>query len=106
MLRDEAVLLSDAQKVFRQNIPKADQDDFEGRQPSVDGLVTIVNSITEDWQNRRQASKSGKFIKFFTRFCKTSDAHSAMLEMLPSRSEYVSLFTGALKSIIKVRQRS
>ena len=103
MLRDEAVLLSHAWKLFRQNIPKAEQADFEARPPSVDGLVNMVDSIARDWQNKRNTTKSGRFMKYFISFCETLDAHSTMLEMLPNGSEYVSLFTGALKSIIKIR---
>ncbi|KFX93903.1 hypothetical protein O988_06577 [Pseudogymnoascus sp. VKM F-3808] len=99
-LKEQAVLLSHAWKVFRATIPKSDQEVFEGRIPSIEGLVGMVNTVARNWENKRATSKSGKYMKYFTAFCRTLDAHSNMLEILPSGSEYVSLFTGTLKTII------
>lgn len=65
----------------------------------------MVNKVANEWQNKRTASKSGKYMKHFTSFCETLKAHSSLLEILPDGSEYVSLFTGTLKTIINVREQ-
>jgi hypothetical protein len=62
----------------------------------------MVHSVAREWQNKRAESKSGKYMKYFRGFCETLVAHSYMLEVLPSGNEYVSLFTGTLKTIINV----
>ncbi len=102
MLKERAVLLSHAWKVFRQTIPKNEQENFEGQAPSVEGLVGMVDIVARAWQNKRTTSKTGKFVSNFTGFCETLKSHSYMLEILPDGSEYVSLFTGTLKTIINV----
>ena len=79
-----------------------EQEELEGRIPSVEGLIAMVDTVARDWNNKRVASKSGKYMKYFTGFCETLDAHSYMLEVLPNGNEYVSLFTGTLKTIIHV----
>jgi hypothetical protein len=96
------VLLSHAWKLFRTTLPKSEQEELEGKIPTVKGLIGMVDTVAKEWQNKRAASRSGKFMKHFISFCETLDAHSAMLEVLPDGSEYVSLFTGTLKSIIHV----
>jgi hypothetical protein len=104
MVKDRAVLLSHAWKVFRETIPKNEREDLDGQVPSVEGLVGMVDTTARDWQAKRAKTKTGKFMKYFTGFCETLDAHSAMLEVLPDGNEYVSLFTGTLKTIISVRR--
>jgi len=64
----------------------------------------MVITVRDEWQNKRTSSKSGRAMKHFTSFCETLKAHSYMLEILPEGSEYVSLFTGSLKTIINVRE--
>lgn len=105
VLREQAVLLSHAWKVFRTTLPKSEQEELEGKIPTVAGLVGMVDVVAKEWQNKRAASQSGKYMKYFTGFCETLDAHSSMLEVLPDGNEYVSLFTGTLKTIIHVSTR-
>lgn len=95
--------LSQAWKEFRTTLPKIEQEQLEGQKPSVEGLVTMVTVVAKEWQTQRIATRTGKFIKHFTGFCETLEAHSSLLEILPNGSEYVSLFTGSLKTIIHVR---
>jgi hypothetical protein len=102
VLREQAVLLSHASKVFRTTLPKSEQEDLEGKIPTVEGLIGMVDAVAKEWQNKRTASQSGKYMKHFTSFCETLDAHSSVLEVLPDGNEYVSLFTGTLKTIIHV----
>ena len=103
MVKERAVLLSHAWKVFRETIPKSEREDLEGRVPSVEGLVEMVDTSARVWQEKRTNSKTGKFMKYFNGFCRTLDAHSTMLQILPDGNEYVSLFTGTLKTIISVK---
>ncbi|EPE33341.1 hypothetical protein GLAREA_06353 [Glarea lozoyensis ATCC 20868] len=100
VLREKAVLLSHAWKVFRITLPKNEQEALEGTVPSVQGLIGMVESTSKRWQDKRMTSKSGKFMKHFTGFCGTLDSHSYMLEVLPGGNEYVSLFTGVLKTVV------
>ena len=102
MLREKAVLLSHVWKVFRTTLPKDEQEVLEGEVPNVNGLIGMIESTSKSWQGKRMASKSGRFMKHFTGFCGTLDAHSYMLEVLPGGNEYVSLFTGVLKSVVNV----
>jgi len=62
----------------------------------------MVDTVARDWRNKRMASKSGRYMNHFTGFCETLGAHSYMLGVLPNGNEYVSLFTGTLKTIIHV----
>jgi hypothetical protein len=102
VLREKAVLLSHAWKVFRTTLPRNEQEQLEGNIPSVEGLVGMVETVSKEWETKRTNSKSGKFMKYFTGFCSTLDAHSYMLEVLPGGNEYVSLFTGVLKTVVNV----
>src|SRR3954453_6068006 len=102
VMREQAVLLSQTWKSFRGTIPKSEQDEIEGKVPSVDGLIGMVETAATEWQKKRTATRSGRFMKHFTGFCQTLDAHSSMLEVLPNGNEYVSLFTGSVKTIINV----
>ncbi|KAF8846683.1 hypothetical protein BDZ45DRAFT_608575, partial [Acephala macrosclerotiorum] len=99
-LREQAVRLSHTWNSFRVRIPRSEQEELEGRIPSVEGLIGMVDTVAREWQNKREESKSRKYMKYFTGFCQTLDAHSYMLEVLPSGNQYVSLFTGSLKTII------
>lgn len=103
ILREKAVLLSHAWKVFRTTLPNEEQEELEGQVPSVSGLVGMVMSVSTAWNEKRGSSKRGKFMKCFTAFSQTLEAHSYMLEVLPVGNEYVSLFTGVLKTLINVR---
>lgn len=62
----------------------------------------MVETVARNWENKRATSKSGKYIKYFTDFCQTLDAHAHMLEILPNGNKYMSLFTGTLTTIIHV----
>jgi hypothetical protein len=104
VVREQAVQLSHAWKDFRAGLSKDEQEQIEGKKPSVEGLIAMVSAVANEWQNKRTSSKSGKAMKYFTSFCETLKAHSYMLEILPDGSEYVSLFTGTLKTIINVRE--
>lgn len=45
----------------------------------------------------------GRAVGYFHKFCRTLGAHSSLLKVLPEGSEYVSIFTGTLNAVIKVR---
>ena len=69
----------------------------------MEGLIAMVNTVANEWQSQEMTSKSGRFMNNFTSFCETLKAHSSLLEILPEGNEYVSLFTGTLKTIINVK---
>jgi hypothetical protein len=103
IVREQAVKLSHAWKDFRASLSKDEQEQLEGKKPSVEGLISMVNTVANEWQSQGMTSKSGRFMNNFTSFCETLKAHSSLLEILPEGNEYVSLFTGTLKTIINVK---
>jgi hypothetical protein len=64
-------------------------------------LISMVTTVSTEWENKRGKGKGGKAKSYFHRFCRTLDAHSNMLEVVPKSDKYVSLFTGTITSIIK-----
>jgi hypothetical protein len=103
IVREQAIKLSRVWKDFRTSLPKDEQEQLEKKKPSVEGLVAMVNTVASEWQGQRTASRSGRFMNSFIGFCGTLKAHSTLLEILPEGNEYISLFTGSLKTIINVR---
>ena len=102
MLKVEAANLAEAWKTFQLEVPEESRADFRECDPTPNGLVKMVETATTAWHAKRAKSKFGKFMKAFHSICGTLDAHSTILTMLPQGSEYVSLFSGALISIITV----
>lgn len=83
-LEIKAVDLSCTWKRFRQSLPNNEQDEIEGTVPNVENLIKMVEETTKAIETHKAKSKRGKFMKYFTKFCGTLDAHSAMLEALPN----------------------
>lgn len=51
---------------------------------------------------KKDNTRRGKVVKAFHKFCGTIDSHKAMLELIPSGNEYVSILTGSLNVVIQV----
>jgi hypothetical protein len=102
MLKVEAANLVEAWKVFQLEVPEESRADFKECDQTPNGLVKMVETVATAWHTKRTKSKFGKFMKVFHRVCGTVDTHRTVLTMLPQGNEYVSLFSGALMSIITV----
>jgi len=87
--------------VFQKNSPKEDRVDLQRFSPSMESVVQMVNEMSSIW--RKKSSKWQKVSRFFTKVGRTLHAHKALLEVLPQGSEYVSVFTGSLTALVKVR---
>jgi hypothetical protein len=72
----------------------------------VRAVLQIVENSVFDWSHRLEQSGNlaGTIKMMFHRSCKALDQHSGLLELLPSSSEYVSLFYGSIKMIVQVRK--
>jgi hypothetical protein len=98
----EGVLLKEAWDQFCQALPAKSVKEFEQRPPTFDDVLQVVYDYEAEWQGKRTKGKFGVALGYLKKVCKTLDSHSYMLEVLPVGNEYVSLFTGTLKSVIKV----
>ena len=87
----EATYLSQILQEFRKELPAGQREEIDERKPTVQGLI---NSYTVFWKDKRTKSKRGKLMKYFTNVCSTLNSHE---ELLPSGSDYESLFTRVLK---------
>ncbi|KAK0382903.1 hypothetical protein NLU13_8819 [Sarocladium strictum] len=81
--------------------PKEDQVDLATFDPTFEGVVDLINSVTESLQTKRREGAAGKVTSGFHSFCDKLDSHSAFLKMLPDGNEYVSIFTGSLNAVIQ-----
>ncbi|KAF2091477.1 hypothetical protein K490DRAFT_70314 [Saccharata proteae CBS 121410] len=86
---------------FQDQLPQEEQVDLRDSEPSVNGLVEMVDILTKARQTQKEQGWSGKTIAFFRRFCSTLHSHKAFIKIVPEGSEYVSLFAGTLTVIIK-----
>lgn len=82
---------------------KDDQIDLETFDPTFQGVRDLIISVTETLEAKRKTGASGRITSGFHSFCDKLDSHAAFLKMLPDGNEYVSVFTGSLSAIIKVR---
>jgi len=44
----------------------------------------------------------GKTRRYFDKFCSSLSSHSTILEVLPNQSQYLSIFCGTVKTLLKV----
>lgn len=98
----EGVLLSETWVQFCQALPAKTLRDFELRPPTFDDVLQVVHDYEAEWQGKRTKGKRGQALGYLKKVCRTLDSHSYMLEVLPAGNEYVSLFTGTLKAVVKV----
>ena len=78
---------------------------WEGTRPAegtvtINNLKDVVTLAGKEWETKDRFA-GGKVQKYFHKFCGTLNAHSNLLEMLPSQSEYCSIFCGAIKALIQ-----
>ncbi|KAI1866983.1 hypothetical protein JX265_007559 [Neoarthrinium moseri] len=101
VISTEAKTLIDKWIYFRGKCPKDDQVDLEDYEPTVESVLLMVERMNSRWNSDRESGKGGKIKKLFHNACETLDAHSSVMKMLPDGNEYVSIFTGALNTIIQ-----
>lgn len=102
MLAVEAERLRQQWLDFRKQNAKEDQLEVKNYEPTIAGVFSMVTNVEKTWQSKRKAGKRGKAMTYFHRLCRTLDAHSNILEVIPKGNEYVSIFAGTITTIIKV----
>ncbi|KAI0020195.1 hypothetical protein F4780DRAFT_743271 [Xylariomycetidae sp. FL0641] len=84
---------------FLDSCSARDRLDLSASEPSIKGTVELVNEVIAVAQSKN--GRREKALKQFHRFCKGVDSHKSVLEIIPSGSEYVSIFAGTLNIVIK-----
>lgn len=102
IIRSESAKLKEKWLAFYQKSPKDEQVDLENFKPTIEGVVDMVQKMTDSWQLRKKQGRVGKANMLFHKFCGTLKSHSELIKLLPDGNEYVSVFTGTLNAIIKV----
>jgi hypothetical protein len=64
---------------------------------TIDDLKNSVRSTAEMLDNSH-----GKTRRYFDKFCNSLNSHSIILEFLPDQNQYLSIFCGAVKTLLKV----
>ncbi|KAI1877845.1 uncharacterized protein JN550_000027 [Neoarthrinium moseri] len=101
VISTEAKMLINKWIHFRDQCPKDDQLDLEDYEPNMESVLLMVERMNSRWNSDRESGKGGKTKKLFHSACETLDAHSSIMKMLPNGNEYVSIFTGALNTVIQ-----
>jgi hypothetical protein len=64
---------------------------------TIDDLRSSVRSTAEMLDNSH-----GKTRHYFDKFCNSLNSHSIIFEFLPNQNQYLSIFCGAVKTLLKV----
>lgn len=78
---------------FQYQNSKEDQLEVKKYEPTIEGVFDMVADVEKMWQARREKGKRGRTMMHFNKLCRTLDAHSNILEVVPKGNEYVSIST-------------
>ena len=87
---------------FRNTLPLEEQVQFEKRAQTVADVINVVENVEREWRYKKRKGFSGQAKTYFRKICNTLGSHSTLLELLPSGSQYASVFCGTLQTLIKV----
>ncbi|KAL6721677.1 hypothetical protein ACLMJK_000781 [Lecanora helva] len=93
--------LSQAWDQFKAKLPPEEQIEFAKRPQNFQDVINVVGKVEEAWQQKKKKGVFGHTKRYFRRICTVINSHSTLLEMLPSSSQYVSIFCGTLQTLIK-----
>jgi len=65
---------------------------------TIDDLKDSVRSVAD-----KLDQSHGKARRYFDKFCGSLNSHSAILEVLHNQSQYLSIFCGVVKTLLKVK---
>ena len=99
----ESEALKGAWVQFKNVLPNDNQVELEHKPATVEDVIGVVRQIETNWQKRKQTGVWGKTKTCLRGVCNVMKAHSTLLELLPSESQYASVFCGTLKTLIQVR---
>lgn len=89
---------------LREKLPAEQQAQIAQRPLQVEDVVNVVRKIEKNWQLERQKGIFGRMKGHLHRLCSGLASHSNLLQLLPSSSEYTSVFCGTLQTLIQVNQ--
>jgi hypothetical protein len=75
--------------------------DYSTKPTSWRDVIGLVEKQIAEWEQEQNASSLGRARSRLRKFCNTIHDHKVALEMLPQGNEYVSLFTGAIATILQ-----
>ena len=94
--------LNRAWERFRNTLPLEERVQFEKRAQTVADVINVVENVERVWRQKKRTGFFGKTKTYFRKICNTLGSHSTLLELLPSGSQYASVFCGTLQTLIKV----
>ncbi|KAF4879709.1 hypothetical protein CGCSCA1_v001046 [Colletotrichum siamense] len=101
ILAVETEQLRERWKKFVESGSAVDRLNLKLSEPTMNGVIETVQEIQRAWESKRKNSRLARAKSLFHKFCGTLHAHKALIEILPSGNEYVSIFTGTLNAVIQ-----
>ncbi|PSK36678.1 hypothetical protein B9Z65_1861 [Elsinoe australis] len=68
--------------------------------PSFATLRNVLTDLETSWTKKSRSPLKERLIRHYRRCCKSIDGHKYMLDILPTGSEYFSVFTGVIITIV------
>lgn len=88
---------------FRAQVQKGQPKDvFPEKISSWEDVTSIVEDMMNRLQQKKEKDKFRRATKHFRTFCNTIKSHSTALKMLPTSNDYVTVFYGALATVVQV----
>ena len=94
--------LNDAWIQFRHILPPNASIESARRPADFEDVVNVMKGIEDEWQQKREKGAWGITKKYLRRVGSTINSHSTLLKVLPSDSQYASIFCGTLQTLLKV----
>ena len=91
--------------MLRNTLPLEERVQFEKREQTIADVINVVENVESEWRYKKRKGFSGQTKTCFRKICNTLGSHSTLLELLPSGSQYASVFCGTLQTVIKVSAR-
>ncbi|CZT20229.1 uncharacterized protein RCC_06086 [Ramularia collo-cygni] len=101
LFNDQAVELSKQWTRFRDKVPdEAKYRRWAHRAPSLNDVKQVMQDVDQSFHQKRKSGATGFITSHYSRACVFIKEHEGMLKVIPQGSEYVSLISGVLTSIV------
>ncbi|EUC39188.1 hypothetical protein COCCADRAFT_21605 [Bipolaris zeicola 26-R-13] len=99
------ILLERSMREFRAQVQKGQPKDvFPEKISSWEDVTSIVEDMMNRLQQKKEKDKFRRATKHFRTFCNTIKSHSTALKMLPTSNDYVTVFYGALATVVQASE--
>lgn len=99
----ESQKLDDAWTKFRDILPPSARLELARSPAHFENIVSVMEGIENEWQQKKEKGAWGSTKQYLRRVSNTIHSHKTLLQVLPADSQYVSIFCGAIQTLIKVR---